>query len=583
MKNNEIGMNLKLKNMENTRSFGKGTGVLVTIVFLLFYNILFGQWTNPGTNLLSYLDYYPSTFVLNESTIFMVGGNGTYGSAIYRSTNSGANFTALSRPSTSKSKFLSCVFATSQNTIYVGEGGTAGDGLVSNARFFMTTDGGSNWTQLGTSGASTKGFFNGIVFSKSNPQFGVAICDPPSRTSGTFQYWKTTNGGLNWSYASFVSPNSAGAQNSVFVIDENFFGFGLSEANARVAFTTNSGTNWNYSILPGTGAGQGFVTTVTFHSDKLHGFAGVSNNSDSIWQTTNGGVNWTKIPITGIPNSASGQPNLKYIDGTNTAFFVLSNGTTYTYKMHEHGSEIIAYPPTSTVTNIMHIDDFYLPTDAPGDATMFAVTSDGHISRFQDSPLPVQLASFTYGISGRNVNLKWVTTMEQNNSGFEIYRINESADKGVQSNWSKIGFVKGKGNVSGITEYNFSDINLNSGKYNYKLKQIDYNGNYEFFELNGTVSIDTPGKINLGQNYPNPFNPVTNIGFEIPQDAKVTMKVYDISGREIITLVNEYKTAGYHTVKFNASDYSSGIYFYKIRVDAKGGITEYTRAMSVVK
>jgi hypothetical protein len=231
----------------------------------------------------------------------------------------------------------------------------------------------------------------------------------------------------------------------------------------------------------------------------------------------------------------------------------------------------------------MHIDAFYTPADAPGDATMFAVTNTGTIRRFQESPLPVTLASFTYGVSGRNVNLKWVTSMEQNNSGFEIYRINESADKGVQSNWSKIGFVQGKGNVNGLTEYNFSDKNLNSGKYNYKLKQIDYNGNYEFFELNGTVSIGAPGKINLGQNYPNPFNPMTNIGYEIPQDAKVTMKVFDITGREIITLVNEYKTAGYHTVKFNASDYSSGMYFYKIRVDAKGGITEYTRVMSVVK
>jgi hypothetical protein len=231
----------------------------------------------------------------------------------------------------------------------------------------------------------------------------------------------------------------------------------------------------------------------------------------------------------------------------------------------------------------MHIDAFYTPADAPGDATMFAVTNTGTIRRFQDSPLPVELASFTYGVSGRNVNLKWITSMEQNNAGFEIYRINESADKGVQSNWSKIGFVNGRGNYNGMTEYNFSDNNLNSGKYNYKLKQIDYNGNFEFFEMNGTVSIGTPGKINLAQNYPNPFNPVTNIGFEIPQDARVSLRIYDIAGREIATLVDELKTAGYHTVKFDASNFASGMYFYKIRVDAKGGITEYTRKMSVVK
>ncbi|MCU0373508.1 MAG: hypothetical protein MUE56_09750, partial [Ignavibacteria bacterium] len=83
--------------MKNTRSIGKGTGVLITIVFLFFNNILFGQWTNPGTNVLSYLDYNPSTCVVNENIIFMVGGNSTYGPVIYRSVNSGANFTQLPR------------------------------------------------------------------------------------------------------------------------------------------------------------------------------------------------------------------------------------------------------------------------------------------------------------------------------------------------------------------------------------------------------------------------------------------------------------------------------------------------------
>jgi hypothetical protein len=370
------------------------------------------------------------------------------------------------------------------------------------------------------------------------------------------------------------------------VVDENFFGFGLSESTARVGITTNGGTNWSYVALPGATSNQGFVSTVAFNTDKLNGYAAVNTTNNFVWKTSNGGTSWDTIRIAGIPTNLSAQANIKHVPGTNSFFYVLSNSSgTYTIKIHENGEEYIQYPYTTAMRSIMHIHSYYNQPvgDAPGDVTLIAANASGNVYKFQDSPLPVTLASFTYGVSGRNVNLKWVTSMEQNNSGFEIYRINESSDKGVSSNWSKIGFVQGKGNVNGITEYNFSDKNLNSGKYNYKLKQIDYNGNYEFFELNGTVSIGAPGKINLGQNYPNPFNPVTNIGYEIPQDAKVTMKVYDITGREIITLVNEYKTAGYHTVKFNASDYSSGMYFYKIRVDAKGGITEYTRVMSVVK
>jgi hypothetical protein len=98
------------------------------------------------------------------------------------------------------------------------------------------------------------------------------------------------------------------------------------------------------------------------------------------------------------------------------------------------------------------------------------------------------------------------------------------------------------------------------------------------------ANIGAPSKVSLGQNYPNPFNPVTNIGYDIPQDAKVSLKVYDIAGREIATLVNETQTAGYHVVKFNASTFSSGMYFYKIKVTAaNGNVSEYSRTMSVVK
>jgi hypothetical protein len=177
-----------------------------------------------------------------------------------------------------------------------------------------------------------------------------------------------------------------------------------------------------------------------------------------------------------------------------------------------------------------------------------------------------------------------MTSMELNNSGFEVYRINDGADKSVNSNWTNVGFIKGKGTINGNTEYNFTDKNLITGKYNYRIKQIDYNGNFEFFNLNGVANVGAPSKVSLGQNYPNPFNPVTNIGYDIPQDAKVTLKVYDIAGREVATLVNELQTAGYHVVKFNASTFSSGMYFYKIKVStANGNVTEFSRTMSVVK
>ncbi len=183
-------------------------------------------------------------------------------------------------------------------------------------------------------------------------------------------------------------------------------------------------------------------------------------------------------------------------------------------------------------------------------------STDGNV--LNDSPLPVSLASFTSNVFGRNINLKWLTISEINNSGFDIER------KGFSGEFVKVGFVQGKGTVSTPSSYEFSDRNLISGKYSYRLKQIDNNGNFEYYSLNGDVVVGVPSKFDLSQNYPNPFNPSTKINFDMPKDGLVSLKIYDMLGREVATLVNEIRTAGYYTVDFNASSLSSGIYFYRI-------------------
>lgn len=76
-----------------------------------------------------------------------------------------------------------------------------------------------------------------------------------------------------------------------------------------------------------------------------------------------------------------------------------------------------------------------------------------------------------------------------------------------------------------------------------------------------------PTEYSLYQNYPNPFNPLTKIQYDIPTDAKVQLKIYDILGREVKTLVNEFQNAGRYNVEFNASNFASGVYFYRIVTD----------------
>ena len=184
---------------------------------------------------------------------------------------------------------------------------------------------------------------------------------------------------------------------------------------------------------------------------------------------------------------------------------------------------------------------------------------------YVDNPSPVELTSFNASVTGRDVLLSWATVSEVNNSGFEIEKSNV---KGQTSNvWSKVGFVSGNGTSTDIHNYEFTEKNLNSGKYIYRLKQIDFNGNFEYFELAEEVSIGIPDKYSLSQNYPNPFNPVTNLEFGISNLGFVTVKIYDVMGRELITLVNEIKEPGYYTVRFDGSNLSSGVYFYRMTAE----------------
>ena len=176
--------------------------------------------------------------------------------------------------------------------------------------------------------------------------------------------------------------------------------------------------------------------------------------------------------------------------------------------------------------------------------------------------LPVELESFTSLVNSNKVKLNWSTVSEQNNSGFDIER------KKLTNDWNKIGNVTGNGTSNIIHNYSFEDKNLQSGKYNYRLKQIDFNGNFKYYELSNEVIIGIPDKFSLSQNYPNPFNPATTISFTVPNQDFVSLKVFDILGKELALLVSEIKAAGVYDITFDASKFASGVYFYKLETSS---------------
>jgi hypothetical protein len=185
------------------------------------------------------------------------------------------------------------------------------------------------------------------------------------------------------------------------------------------------------------------------------------------------------------------------------------------------------------------------------------------ILKYISNSLPVELSLFTSNVYGNNVQLKWSTVSELNNKGFSIERTKVS-----ENLWSEIKFVNGAGTTTNPVNYSIEDKNLATAKYKYRLKQIDYNGNYKYYDLQNEVEIGVPAKFELGQNYPNPFNPTTKINFSLHLDTKVLLKVYDLTGRELSTLVNgELKPAGYYSVEFSGNGFASGLYIYRIQTD----------------
>lgn len=191
--------------------------------------------------------------------------------------------------------------------------------------------------------------------------------------------------------------------------------------------------------------------------------------------------------------------------------------------------------------------------------------------------VPVELVSFNYELNNGSIMLNWVTATEINNLGFEILRFAQNGNV-----WENIGFVPGFGTTTEPKSYSFIDKEVSYGIYCYRLKQTDLNGQYEYSDVI-EVHITTPNKFSLEQNYPNPFNPKTNIQYAIGSRQFVTLKVYDVLGNEIATLVDEEKLAGEYEVEFltesGISYPASGVYFYKLTA----GTFSETKKMIIAK
>jgi hypothetical protein len=181
-----------------------------------------------------------------------------------------------------------------------------------------------------------------------------------------------------------------------------------------------------------------------------------------------------------------------------------------------------------------------------------------------ENVVPVELASFNADINGTSVILNWITSSELNNNGFEIERSYNG------NSFEKIGFVNGNGSSALVNTYSFTDAQLPAGKYSYRLKQLDFDGTFEY-SYAVEAEIVVPLVFALGQNYPNPFNPSTKIDFSLAVDSKVSLRVFDILGQEVSLLLDQNMNAGNHSINFNASKLMTGMYIYKLEAAGVDG------------
>ncbi len=329
----------------------------------------------------------------------------------------------------------------------------------------------------------------------------------------------------------------------------------VTTSAATITFTDGSG--FTQSIIPGSTdlpLGRFQLTsdasgaTLTAVSIKLNGTrTGLSNLK--LWSSTDDSFGGD----TKIGSTVAEDPG----DGASVSFSSLSAAVN-TSGVYYFITANVAADASGTVQAVISENSSLTISDG----TLSGSISDALLSG-NTAPLPVELISFTASVSRAVVSLNWKTETEIDNYGFEIERRIKNNGNEVYCNWEKVGFVEGYGNSNSPKDYSFIDRNIQIGFIQYRLKQIDLTGNYEYSEI-ADVKVEVPTEYSLEQNYPNPFNPTTVIEFSIPVDDNVEIKVFNVLGMEIATLLNEYKKAGTYNLNFYSKGLPGGVYFYQL-------------------
>ncbi len=251
-------------------------------------------------------------------------------------------------------------------------------------------------------------------------------------------------------------------------------------------------------------------------------------------------------PGTGFPNHITASIPGSGVSVTSVTY---NSPTQVTLNLNTNGATVGLYPVT--ITN-------------PDGQSATSATTILEI----EANLPVELSSFTSKTTKTGVELLWRTETEVNNYGFDIERAT------ANEQFEKIGFVEGNGNSNSPKEYSFTDSYVNYGKYSYRLRQIDNDGQFEYSNVIEVNAGEIPDEYTLEQNYPNPFNPSTIIRFALTKTQHAKLNVYNVLGNKLQTLFDGVAKEGkIYELEFSTTgmgkELSSGVYYYRLETENK--------------
>jgi serine protease AprX len=315
----------------------------------------------------------------------------------------------------------------------------------------------------------------------------------------------------------------------------------------------NEGLNVSHNTLGAPADGDSVLTIGAVTS------SGTRSSFSSVGPTTS-------VPPRIKPDVMAQGSSVRVASSTNVTGYTYADGTSFSCPLAAGVAALVVQArPNATPIQVMNAMRNTASRSATPD-NQYGWGIVNALAAITNIPLPIQLSSFTATPAGACVNLRWTTVSEVNNYGFELERSRDALHVTTVRN----SFTPGHGTANTPHEYRFRECDIPSAVWYYRLKQMDLTGEVTYTEwirvdVQTGVSESLPFEFALFQNYPNPFNPTTNIGFQIAEDGPVSLKVFDVLGRDVATIAQKEMQAGPYYVTFDAQALAGGVYFYTLK------------------